>query len=82
MKKKKTNWFGHILRRNYLLKHVIERKITVRGRRWRRCTQLLDDYMEKGGYWKLEVEALDCTLWRIHFGRDYEPVVTQFELNE
>jgi hypothetical protein len=28
------------------------------GRRDRRCTQLLDDLEEMGGYWKLKVEAL------------------------
>jgi len=42
----KTNFIGHILRRNCLLKHVIEGKIEgrieVRGRRERRCKQLLD----------------------------------------
>jgi hypothetical protein len=26
MKRRKANWIGHILRRNCLLKHVIERK--------------------------------------------------------
>ena len=29
--KKKTNWIGHILRRNCLLKHVIEGKIEGRS---------------------------------------------------
>jgi hypothetical protein len=27
MKRRKDNWFGHILRRNCLLKHVIEGKL-------------------------------------------------------
>ena len=27
LKRRKANWFGHILRRNCLLKHVIEGKI-------------------------------------------------------
>jgi hypothetical protein len=27
IKRSKTNWIGHILRRNCLLKHVIEEKI-------------------------------------------------------
>jgi hypothetical protein len=30
IKRKKTNWIGHILRRNCLLKHVIEGKIEGR----------------------------------------------------
>jgi hypothetical protein len=43
---RKANWIGHILRRNCLLKHVIEGKIEgrieVAGRRGRRRKQLLD----------------------------------------
>jgi hypothetical protein len=27
IRKRKANWIGHILRRNYLLKHIIEGKI-------------------------------------------------------
>ena len=30
LKRKKGNWIGHVLPRNYLLKHVIEGKIEVR----------------------------------------------------
>jgi hypothetical protein len=37
IKSRKANWIGHILRRNYLLKHVIEDKIEgkieMKGRR-------------------------------------------------
>jgi hypothetical protein len=47
---------GHIERRNCLLKHVIEGKIKgrieVKGRRGRRCKQLLDDRKEKRGDWR------------------------------
>jgi hypothetical protein len=79
--KKKANCIGNILRRNCLLKHVIEGKIQGRiratGRRGRRRKQLLDDLKEKGGYWKLKEEALDHTLWRPRFGRGYGPVVRQ-----
>jgi hypothetical protein len=43
----KANWTGHILRWNWLLKHVIEGKIEARievtGRRGRIRKQLLDD---------------------------------------
>jgi hypothetical protein len=53
---RRANWSGHILRRNCLLKHVIEGKIEgrieVTGRRERRHKQLLDDLKEKTGYWK------------------------------
>jgi hypothetical protein len=46
IKRRKANWIGHILRRNCLLKQVIEgkleRRIEMTGRRGRRCKQLLD----------------------------------------
>jgi hypothetical protein len=73
IKRRKANWIGHILRRNCLLKHVIEGKlggrIEMTGRRGRRRKKLLDDLKEKRRYWKLKEEALDRTLWRTRFGR-------------
>jgi hypothetical protein len=54
IKTRKANWIGHILRRNCLLKHVIEGKVEGRiqmmGRRGRRRKQLLDDLKEKRRY--------------------------------
>ena len=47
------------------------------GRRGTRCKQLLDDITEMRGFCKQEEDALDCTLWRIHFERGYGPVVRQ-----
>jgi hypothetical protein len=44
------------------------------GRRGSRRKQLLDDLEGKRGYWKLEEEALDRTLWRTRFGGCYGPV--------
>ena len=71
--KRKANWIGHILRRNCLLKHVIEGKIKgrieVTGRRGRRRRKLLDDLKERRGYSHLNEEALDRTMWRARFGR-------------
>jgi hypothetical protein len=71
IKRRKVNWIGHILRRNCLLKHVIEGKIEGRiemtERRGRRRKQILDDLKEKRRYWKLNKEALDRTLWRTRF---------------
>jgi len=52
--KRKSNWIGHILRRNCLLQRVIEGKIKegieVTGRRGRRRRKLLDDLQERRGY--------------------------------
>jgi hypothetical protein len=80
IKRGTANWIGHILRRNCLLKHVIERKVEGRiertGRRGRRRKQLLDDLKEKR-YCKLQEEALYRTLWRTRIGKDYAPVVIQ-----
>jgi hypothetical protein len=75
IKRRKANWIGHNLRRNCLLKHVIEGKLEGRiemtGRRGRRRKQLLDALKEKRRYWKSKEEALDRTLWRTRFGRGY-----------
>jgi hypothetical protein len=53
IKRRKAKWIGHILRRNCLLKHVIEEKLEGRiemtGRRGRRRKQLLDDLTERRG---------------------------------
>jgi len=79
-------WTGHILRRNCLLKHVIEGKIEgrigVTGRRGKRRKQLLDDLNEKREYLKLKEEALDRTLWRTRFGGGHRPVVTHKTMND
>jgi hypothetical protein len=66
IQRRKANWIGHILRRNCLLKNVIEGKSEGRtettGRRGRRRKELLDDIKEKRGYWKLKEKALDRVL--------------------
>jgi len=62
------------LRRNCLLKRLegkVKGRIKVTGRRGRRRNQLLDDFMEKRGYWKLKEEAQDRNMWRTGFGRGY-----------
>ena len=49
--KRKANWIGHILRRNCLLKLVIEGKIKghieATRRQGRRCKKLLDDLTDR-----------------------------------
>jgi len=79
IRKRKANWIGHILRRNCLLQRVIEGKIKgeieVTGRRGRRRKQLLDYLKDSRGYCELKEEALDRTVRRNRFGRDFRPVV-------
>lgn len=81
IRKRKANWIGHILRRNCLLKQVIEGKIKgeieVTRRRGRRRKKLLDDLKDRRGYCHLKEEALDRTMWRNRFGRGFGPVVRQ-----
>jgi len=81
IRKRKANWIGHILRRNCLLQWVIEGMIKggaeVTGRRGIRRRKLLDDLKERRGYSHLKEEALDRTMWRARFGRDFGPVVRQ-----
>ena len=79
VKLKKANWIGHNLRRNCLLKHVIEGRkegtIEVARRRGRKRKQLLDDLKETRRNCKLKQEVLDRTVWRTGFGRSYGSVV-------
>jgi len=80
--KRKANWIGHILRRNCLLKQVIEGKIkgemeVARRRRRRRCRRLLSDLKDRRGHCHLKEEALDRSMWRDRFGRGFGTVVRQ-----
>ena len=47
------------------------------GRQERRRRKLLDDLKERRGYSHLKEEALDRTMWRARFGRDFGLVVRQ-----
>ena len=79
--KRKANWIGHILCRNCLVQQVIEGKIKggieETGRRGRRYGKLLDDLTERRGYSHLKEEALDRTVCRAGFGKDFGPIVRQ-----
>ena len=81
IRKRKANWIGHILRRNCLLKQVIEGKIKgemeVTRKRGRRRKKLLDDLKDRRGYSHLKEEALHRTMWRNRFGGGFGPVVRQ-----
>jgi hypothetical protein len=68
------------LRRNCLVKHIIEGKIggiTVTGKQERRRKQLLDNFEETRGYCKLKEEALIRTLCRTRFERGYRLLARQ-----
>jgi len=69
IKRMNASWIGHILGRNCLLKHIIEGRIDVTAKRGRRRRQLLGDFKERRGYWKLREEAINYTVWRTRFGR-------------
>ena len=81
IRKRKANLIRHILRRNCLLKQVIEGKIKgdmeVTRRRGRRRKKLLNDLKDRRGYSHLKEEALDRTMWRNRFGGGFETVVRQ-----
>jgi hypothetical protein len=77
VKRRKANWIADIVRRNCLLKHIIEGKteggIEVSGRQGRRCKKVKDDLTETRGYWKLEEAALGRTLWRLAMNEAVDP---------
>jgi len=81
IRKPKANWIGHILRRNCLLKQVIEGKIKgeveVTRRRGRRRRKLLNDFKDRRGHSHFKEESLDRTMWRNRFGGGFGPVVRQ-----
>jgi hypothetical protein len=81
IRKRKANWIGHMLRRNCILRRVIEGRVKgemeVTRRRGRRCEKLLDDLKDRRGYSHLKEEALNCTMWKNRFGRGIGPVIRQ-----
>jgi len=81
VRKRRANWIGHILRRNCLLKQVIEGKIKgkmeVKRRRGRGRKKLLDDLKDRRGYSHLKEKVLDHTMWRNRFRGGFGPVVRQ-----
>jgi hypothetical protein len=73
-RKRKGNWIDHILRRNCLLKQVIEGKIKEEMKVTRRRRRKKRD---RRGYSHLKEETVDRTMWRNRFGRGFGPVVRQ-----
>jgi hypothetical protein len=76
--KRKADLIVQILCRNWLVKHVIARRIKgkseVNWRRRRRRKQLPDNLKETSG---LKEEALNRSLWGTRFDRFYGPVLRQ-----
>jgi hypothetical protein len=79
IKRRKSSWSGHILRGNYLRRHVTEGKIDVgievEGKRGRKRKRRLGDLKEMKVCGKLKEKSLGRTIWRVGFGRDCGPVV-------
>ena len=77
--KRKVNWIRHTLRRNCLLKRVIEGKIKgqieVTRSQGRKRKKLLDDLKDRRGYCELKEEAVDRTMWRNRFALGFGPFV-------
>ena len=67
VERRKANCTGQSLHRNCILKHVIEGRIGVTERRGRRRKQLLSNFKDTRGSWKLKEETLDRTLRIIPF---------------
>jgi hypothetical protein len=83
---RKANWIGHILRRNCLIRQVIQGKIKgemeVTRRKGRRRKKFLDDLREGRGYSYLKEEALNRTMWRNRFGGGIGGLLLDRLLNE
>ena len=81
IRKRKANWIGHILRRNCVIRQVIEGKIKgemeVTRRRGRGRKKLLDDLKEGTAYCHLKGGALNRTVWRNRLGGGTGHVVRQ-----
>ena len=61
--RRKANWVGHILRRNYLLHDAIEGQMTE-GKGVGRRTQLLDDLRNRRILKKVESPVYLTNIWR------------------
>ena len=80
--KRKANWIGHILRRNFLLKQVIEGKIKgemeVARRRGRRRKKLLDDFKDVFEGESSRSHYVEASFWR----RLWTCRQTEYRMNE
>ena len=76
---RKANRTGHILYRNFFLKHItkgkLDGRIDMTVRREERRKQVMDALKKTKSYCKLKEEVPDLTWWRTGFGRGYGYVV-------
>ena len=75
IKRRNFDWIGHNVRKNCLLKHIIEGKIEGMESEGRRCKQLLNDLEKKWGCWKLKEEALYRPQQKTRCGKGYGTVL-------
>ena len=68
-------WVVTNVQGNTLCSSILFIPCIVTRRRGRRRKKLLDDLKDRRGYCQLKEEALDHTMWRNRFGRDFGPVV-------
>ena len=82
IRKRKANWIGHILRRNCLLKQVIEGKIKgemeVTRRRGRRRKKLLDDLKNRWGFAKHPWQMTSFFKLRKYFLKEFNQIRGQW----
>jgi len=74
---KKIRKLENISRCRWMVNCNLYENIRIEAReRWRwRSKQLLYDFKEMTGYWKLKEEALERMLWRTGFRGGYEHVL-------
>jgi hypothetical protein len=80
IKRRKANWFSHVLRKDCCLKYATEGQIkeriqVARGRGRRK--QIPDGLEDKTGFWEFKQEALDRTLSKTGFRKCNGPFVRQ-----
>ena len=65
--RRRADWIGLILRRNFFLLEAIEEEVTEVKSVGRRRTQLLYDLKNRRRYWKQKEKAEDRNRWKLQF---------------
>uniref|UniRef100_A0A8D8WBD0 Endonuclease-reverse transcriptase n=1 Tax=Cacopsylla melanoneura TaxID=428564 RepID=A0A8D8WBD0_9HEMI len=64
IKDRKRNWLGHILRRDYLQRRIMEGKLEGRRPRGRRRFGMLTDMLNGRTFEQMKEDAQDRVKWR------------------